>query len=64
MDAKECLAKDAKHSGQCTEAEKAKCDMMKASMTKTGMKACCKAKGAEAKADVKKEKSSDAKGTN
>ena len=58
---KECIAK------KCTPAEIAKCDMMKSSMTKSGTKACCKDKGAEAKADLKKgtrEKSSDSKGTN
>jgi len=68
MSAKECLAKDAKHTGECTAAEKAQCEkMMKASMAKGGAKDCCKAKATEAKADVKKgaqEKTSDGKGTN
>ncbi|MBI3364755.1 MAG: hypothetical protein HY033_07600 [Ignavibacteriae bacterium] len=66
-DSKECIAKGAKQASECTDAEKAHCNMTKASLTKAGTKSCCKAKGVEAKADAKKgaqEKSTDGKGTN
>jgi hypothetical protein len=46
-DMKECLAKGAKMSKECTDAEKANCPMMKGSKTamKTSMKMdCCKGK--------------------
>jgi hypothetical protein len=67
--AKECPMKDVKNAGDCTAADKANCNMSKASMTKTGAKAgCCtmKAKGAEAKNSVKKSgtRIAENKGTN
>jgi hypothetical protein len=66
---KECAMKGVKDAANCTAAEKANCDMSKASMTKAGTKAdCCagKAKGAKASNSVKKAgaKIVEAKGTN
>ncbi len=68
MDAKECTAKNAKMSGECS-MSKGSCDMAKttkASMKKAGgAMDCCKTKATEAK-DTKSNqtKSTESKGTN
>jgi hypothetical protein len=63
----ECPAMNgAKASGECSEAEMAKCTAAKAKMVKAGDKAadCCKDKAKVAKADKKAPEKAEAKGTN
>ena len=64
--AKECAMKGAKASGECTEAEMAKCEAMKAKMVKASKKAdCCKDKAKTVKAEKKTTtEKADSKGTN
>lgn len=64
---KECTMKDAKASADdCSDAEKANCNMKKTAMTKAGGKMdCCKDKAKSAKAEKKtRTEKSEAKGTN